>query len=48
MSEQKLTLDSSEELKQADLNGDGHLSTQEMELMLEQIRLYLVRQDWQI
>ena len=35
MSEQKLTLDSSEELKQADLNGDGHLSTQEMELMLD-------------
>ena len=35
MSEQKLTRDSSEELKQADLNSDGHLSTQEMELMLD-------------
>ena len=35
MSDKKLTLDASDELKQADLNSDGHLSTQEMELMLD-------------
>lgn len=38
MSEEKqetLTVELSDELKSADLNGDGHLSKQEMEIMLD-------------
>lgn len=42
---EKLTVDASEELTGADLNGDGHISKQEMELMLDAKRKRLEDED---
>jgi hypothetical protein len=42
---EKLTVDSSEELRDADLNGDGHISKEEMEMMLDAKRKRLEDED---
>ena len=45
MAEEKLTVEASKELEDADLNSDGHLSKVEMELMLDAKRKRLDDED---
>ena len=45
MADKKLTVESSDELLEADLNGDGHISKAEMEMMLDAKRKRLEDED---
>jgi hypothetical protein len=45
MADEKLTIESTDDLKKADLNSDGHLSREEMEMMLDAKRKRLDDED---
>ena len=45
MADEKLTIESTDDLKKADLNSDGHLSREEMEMMLDAKRTRLDDED---
>jgi len=45
MADEKLTVDSTDDLKKADLNSDGHISKEEMEMMLDAKRKRLEDED---